>query len=87
MKLNKTLLALALVSGVAVAHPMWHHGKKPNFNEVKARIITILNKRISFLQGREACVQKAQNWKELRGCRPKQIRMRMRRGIHRNFGR
>lgn len=79
--MKKLVLSLALVSGVAVAHPVhpvWH-GKRPNFNEVKSRIVNMLDKRIKFLQGREACVEKAQNWKGLRDCRPKPMRRPMRR--------
>jgi len=74
-KLAKTLLGVALLSGVVLANPVKpvakHEAKaQERFEHVKARIINMIDKRIDFLQNRKACVEKAQNWKELRACRP-----------------
>ena len=74
-KLAKAVLGVALLSGVVLAHPVKpvaRHGAKAQerFEHVKARIINIIDKRIGFLQRHKACVEKAQNWKELRACRP-----------------
>ncbi len=74
-KLAKSVLGLALLSGVALAQPANAPAKETKaqakFKHVKARILHMIDKRIDFLQKHKACVEKAQNWKELRACRPK----------------
>jgi hypothetical protein len=74
-KLAKTVLGVALLSGVVLAQPVkpvTKHGAKAQerFEHVKARILHMINREMGFLQNRKACVEKAQNWKELRACRP-----------------
>jgi hypothetical protein len=74
-KLAKTLLGVALLSGVVLANPVTPVTKhettaQERFEHVKARILHMIDKRIGFLQKHKACVEKAQNWKELRACRP-----------------
>jgi len=74
-KLAKAVLGVALLSGVVLAVPMIPaktHGVKAQekFERTKARIISTIDKKISFLARRKACVEKAQNWKELRACKP-----------------
>jgi len=74
-KLAKALLGVALLSGVVLANPMKpvtrHETKaQERFEHVKARILHMIDRETNFLQNRKACVEKAQNWKELRACRP-----------------
>jgi len=81
-KLAKALLGVALLSGVVLAHPVKpvtkHETKaQERFEHVKARIINMIDKRIGslhrridFLQRHKACVERAQNWEEIRACRP-----------------
>ena len=80
--LKKAVLGVALLSGVVLAHPVKpvtrHETKaQERFEHVKANIINMIDKRVSFLHRRidflqrhKVCVEKAQNWKELRACRP-----------------
>jgi hypothetical protein len=80
--LKKAVLGVALLSGVVLAQPVKpatkHETKvQERFEHVKARIVNMIDKRIGFLhrrigflQNHKACVEKAQNWKELRACRP-----------------
>jgi len=75
-KLAKAVLGVALLSGVVLAVPSKPVATRETkaqerFEHVKARIINMIDKRISFLENHKACVEKAQNWKELRACRPK----------------
>jgi len=74
-KLAKAVLGVALLSGVVLAQPAkpaaTHETKsQEKFEHVKARILHMIDKRMDFLQKHKACVEKAQNWKELRACRP-----------------
>jgi len=74
-KLAKAVLGVALLSGVVLAQPVKpvakHETKaQERFEHVKARIINMIDRKMGFLQNRKACVEKAQNWKELRACRP-----------------
>jgi len=73
--MKKALLGIALLSGVVLASPVkpgtMHEAKaQERFVHVKARILHIIDKRMDFLAKHKACVEKAQNWKELRACRP-----------------
>ncbi len=72
MRVAKALLGVALLSGVVLAHPAVPHGAKnqARFERVKTNILRVLDRKIGFLQKRKACVEQAQNWKELRNCRP-----------------
>jgi len=75
IKLAKTVLGVALLSGVVLANPVKsvtkHEAKaQERFEHVKARILHMINREMDFLQRHKACVEKAQNWKELRSCRP-----------------
>ncbi len=70
--LVKGILSLAIISGVALAQaPAKETKSQEKFEHVKARILHMIDKKMDFLQKHKACVEKAQNWKELRGCRPK----------------
>ncbi len=72
-KLASTILGLAVVSGLALAQPAAQNKEtksQEKFEHVKARILHMIDKRMDFLQKHKACVEKAQNWKELRACRP-----------------
>ena len=71
-RLAKALLGVALLSGVVLAQPTASNGAKSQerFEHVKARILHMINREMGFLQNRKACVENAQNWKELRACRP-----------------
>ncbi len=72
MRLAKAVLGVAFLSGVVLAQPTTSKGTKSQekFEHVKARILHMIDKRMDFLQKHKACVEKAQNWKELRACRP-----------------
>jgi len=71
-KFAKAVLGVALLSGVALAQPTASNETKSQekFEHVKARILHMIDKRMDFLQKHKACVEKAQNWKELRACKP-----------------
>jgi hypothetical protein len=71
-KLAKAVLGVALLSGVVLAQPTASKETKAQerFEHVKARILHMINREMGFLQNRKACIEKAQNWKELRACRP-----------------
>jgi len=74
--LKKALLGVTLLSSIALAHPVepntMHETKaQERFEHVKTRIINMTDRIIGFLEKHKACVEKAQNWKELRACRPK----------------
>ncbi len=72
-KLASSILGLALLSGVVLAQPTAPNKEtkaQEKFEHVKARILHMIDKRMDFLQKHKACVEKAQNWKELRACRP-----------------
>jgi len=73
--LKKALLGVALLSGVVLAVPTKTSTTRETkaqerFEHVKARIINMIDRRVNFLERHRACVEKAQNWKELRACRP-----------------
>jgi len=74
-KLAKAVLGVALLSGVVLAHPVKpvtkHEAKaQERFVHVKARIIHMIDREMVFLQRHKTCVERAQNWKELRACKP-----------------
>jgi len=74
-KFAKAVLGVALLSGVVLAQPTkpatTHNVKaQERFEHVKTRILHMIDKRMGFLKRHKACVEKAQNWKELRACRP-----------------
>ena len=74
-KLAKAVLGVALLSGVVLANPVkpgtMHETKaQERFEHTKARILHMIDREMGFLQRHKACVEKAQNWKELRACRP-----------------
>ena len=71
-KLSKAVLGVALLSGVVLAQPTASKETKSQekFEHVKARILHMIDKRMDLLAKHKACVEKAQNWKELRACRP-----------------
>ena len=73
--LKKALLGVALLSGVVLAVPTKTSTTRETkaqekFEHVKARILHMIDREMGFLQKHKACVEKAQNWKELRACRP-----------------
>jgi len=73
--MKKALLGLALLSSVVLASPVKpatrHETKtQERFEHVKARIIHMIDREMGFLQRHKACVERAQNWKELRACKP-----------------
>ena len=72
-KFAKAVLGVAILSGVVLAQPTASKETKSQekFEHVKARILHMIDKRMDFLAKHKACVEKAQNWKELRACRPK----------------
>jgi hypothetical protein len=71
-KVAKAVLGVAILSGVVLAQPTASKETKSQekFEHVKARILHMIDKRMDFLAKHKACVEKAQNWKELRACRP-----------------
>jgi len=74
--LKKAVLGVVLLSGVVLAVPTKTSTTRETkaqerFEHVKARIINMTDRMIGFLENHKACVEKAQNWKELRACRPK----------------
>jgi len=74
-KLAKAVLGVALLSGVVLANPVKpitrHETKdQERFVHVKDRILHMIDREMGFLQKHKACVEKAQNWKELRPCKP-----------------
>jgi len=71
-KFAKAVLGVAILSGVVLAQPTASKETKSQekFEHVKARILHMIDKRMDFLAKHKACVEKAQNWKELRACRP-----------------
>jgi len=73
--LKKAVLGVALLSGIAFAvptkpAPARESKAQEKFEHVKTRIINMIDKENVFLERHKACVEKAQNWKELKGCRP-----------------
>jgi len=74
-KLAKAVLGVALLSGVVLATPTKpattrEPKAQEKFEHVKARIINMIDKRMGFLERHKTCVERAKNWKELKGCRP-----------------
>ena len=67
----KGLAVLAALSSLALAQtPNKETKSQEKFEHVKARILHMIEKKEDFLQKHKACVEKAQNWKELRAFRP-----------------
>jgi len=79
-KFAKAVLGVAILSGVVLAQPTkpvttksvkTHETRaQERFVRVKTRILHMIDKRMGFLAKHKLCVERAQNWKELRACKP-----------------